>query len=142
MMHIKDPLLLIKRSSLSRYLNGHLPYIQCHITVLNQTFPSFHPLIPIYQVRSYSFCTNRSNCLCVFAQQNYFHMCKNLLPSSNVHIVNLFFTQCEYPTKIILCYNMNICIEMFNCPLMFCKIYIDWIVRQTSIVQCQPLDYI
>ena len=60
MMHIKDPLLLIRNNSerishvivavdfLSRFLNGPLPYDQPYITVnkvfiasLNKTFPSF-----------------------------------------------------------------------------------------------------
>ena len=57
MVHIKEPLLLIGKSSpfsadssfLSRYLNGPLPYVRRHITVnknvlivsLNKTFPSF-----------------------------------------------------------------------------------------------------
>ena len=51
MVHIKEPLLLIKKSSPcgSRYLNGPLPYVRCHITVkwnvlsasLNKTFHSF-----------------------------------------------------------------------------------------------------
>ena len=50
MMHIKEPLLLIGKSSpcggigfplsLSRYLNGPLPYVWRHITV-NKIFPSF-----------------------------------------------------------------------------------------------------
>ena len=33
MVHIKEPLLLIGKSFLSRYLNGPLPYVQRHITV-------------------------------------------------------------------------------------------------------------
>ena len=40
MVHIKEPLLLIGKSSLcgvsgflSRYLNGPLPYVRCHITI-------------------------------------------------------------------------------------------------------------
>ena len=54
MMHIKEPLLLFRKSSpcrssrfLSRYLSGPLPYVRRHITVnndlsasLNKTFPS------------------------------------------------------------------------------------------------------
>ena len=57
MVHIKEPLLLIGKSSpcsggsrfLSHYLNGTLPYVRCHITInknvlsasLSKTFPSF-----------------------------------------------------------------------------------------------------
>ena len=56
MMHIKEPLMLIGKSSpcggsgfLYRYLNGPFPYVCSHITVnknvlsasLNKTFPSF-----------------------------------------------------------------------------------------------------
>ena len=45
MVHIKDP---------SRYVNGPLTYVQCHITIkyvlsasLNKTFPSFLPFLAI-----------------------------------------------------------------------------------------------
>ena len=48
MMHIKESLLLIGKSSscsgsgfLSRYPSGPLLYVRRHITVLNKTFPSF-----------------------------------------------------------------------------------------------------
>ena len=46
MVHIKDPLLLFRKSILCHYLNDHLPYTGCHrsinvLNVLNKTFPSF-----------------------------------------------------------------------------------------------------
>ena len=52
MVHIKEPLLLIERVAhvtaagfLSRYLNGPLPYVQCHIKTIFKNvlsmFPSF-----------------------------------------------------------------------------------------------------
>ena len=47
MVHIKELLLLIGKSSPcggsgfpSHYLSGPLPYVRCHITVNNKTFPS------------------------------------------------------------------------------------------------------
>ena len=63
MVHIKETLLLIRKSSscgfLSRYLNGPLPYVWRHITVnknvlsapLNKTFPSFLPWLWVMEIR-------------------------------------------------------------------------------------------
>ena len=58
MVHLKEPLLVIGKSSLCSgvsVLYGPLPYVQCHIIVnknvlnvsLNKTFPSFHYIISL-----------------------------------------------------------------------------------------------
>ena len=66
MMYIKEPLLLIRKSSpcgssgFPLCLRGHLPHVWCHITIkkvlsvsLNKTFPSFLPIPYIILVNSY-----------------------------------------------------------------------------------------
>ena len=59
MMHIKEPLLLIGKSSpcggsgfpLSRYLNGSLPYVRRVLSAsLNKTFPSFLYICNLYLI--------------------------------------------------------------------------------------------